>query len=176
VLAFQPKKEPDKLKFSKRLARLTLKFACFGSPCACIGEKPFRKESASSNAAAESPASACTNQSASHPDGDLVNPELDTVVPTPERRLALPISIKEEKSAITSAAGTVLSYEPAVFTVPAGGAWLNVSSFRVDDWGFLGAVPVGKTRSTRSCFAHGRTLQAFRLKSSCMSCRPMRCT
>ena len=62
------------------------------------------------------PASEGSNQSSSHPDGELVNPELDTVVPTPERRLALPISIKEEKSANTSAAGTVLSYEPAVFT------------------------------------------------------------
>jgi len=82
-----------------------------------------------------------------HPEGELVDKAKDTPVNPPERRLALPIEITEEKSANTSAAGTVLSYEPAVFTVPAGGAWLNVSSFQVDDWGFLGAVPVGLTRS-----------------------------
>ncbi|MBQ7023107.1 MAG: hypothetical protein IJN29_05965, partial [Akkermansia sp.] len=82
-----------------------------------------------------------------HPEGELVDKEKDTPVNPPERRLVLPIEIEEEKSANTSAAGTVLSYEPAVFTVPAGGAWLNVSSFQVDDWGFLGAVPVGLTRS-----------------------------
>ena len=68
----------------------------------------------------------------------IVTPATDTV-------LTLPVHLAESQSAMSAEAGTVLRYQNAAFTVPTGGAWLNVPRFQVDDWGFLGAVPVGST-------------------------------
>ena len=59
------------------------------------------------------------------------------------RPQGLPIDVVEHQSIMTNEAGPVLPPVNMPFTVPAGGAILQVPRFQVDDWGFCGVIPEG---------------------------------